>query len=387
MKLIGKCLALIILATSFYTSANVLDFSIHQEYASPRALAMGNAFSAVADDYNAIFYNPAALTERKTGDMRLFLRGAVSSDWDGLMNDIDGAGSDITSINNVIAKQYGNHFIARFPTMGFAWVRQNWGIAFIPMDFALDVSVNQSLGPKLGVNMYADSTFAYSYARKLKPKWLAKGHKLSVGLTGKAIHRIHFQDAVDAAALANNSDVFDFKRAGEGLTFDVDISAQYTPQFAKGGFLSFMRFAKPTFTAMVRNLLDMGYPVQLKLVSDLDEPAKPPKLQRRFDFGSKFELPRFWVFTPKVAFDIRDIGHSNWNFKKGLHAGAELYWTMFKWWKGSWSVGINQGYFTAGLGAKLGVFQFDFATWGEEVGTSDVPSENRRYMLEMALDF
>ena len=72
---------------------------------------------------------------------------------------------------------------------------------------------------------------------------------------------------------------------------------------------------------------------------------------------------------------------------KGFHAGAEFYWTMFHWWKGHWSVGCNQGYLSLGVGAKLAWFQFDFATYGEEVGTPSVPLESRRYLAELAMDF
>jgi hypothetical protein len=110
-------------------------------------------------------------------------------------------------------------------------------------------------------------------------------------------------------------------------------------------------------------------------------------LERRFDIGTKFDLPDFWVFDPKFAFDIRDMGHRNWTWLKGLHAGTEMYWKMSRWWKGHWSVGINQGYMSAGFGARLAIFQLDLATWGEEVGTSDSRQESRRYIAEMSLDF
>lgn len=115
--------------------------------------------------------------------------------------------------------------------------------------------------------------------------------------------------------------------------------------------------------------------------------SEPTKLKRRLDFGSKWELPDFWVFDPHLGVDIRDVLHPNWTFKKGLHVGAELFWTMFSWWKGYWSVGMNQGYFTYGLGARLGWFTLDIASWGDEVGSESDPIESRRYMLELSLEF
>jgi hypothetical protein len=60
---------------------------------------------------------------------------------------------------------------------------------------------------------------------------------------------------------------------------------------------------------------------------------------------------------------------------------------MFNWWKGYWSAGVNQGYFTAGFGARMAFFNMDLATYGEEVGTDKSPQQSRRYMAELALDF
>ena len=79
--------------------------------------------------------------------------------------------------------------------------------------------------------------------------------------------------------------------------------------------------------------------------------------------------------------------HDSWSLRKGMHAGFELYWKMFNWWKGHWAVGVNQMYWTAGFGARMAFFQLDVATFGEEVGTDSAPKESRRFMLEMSLDF
>ena len=79
--------------------------------------------------------------------------------------------------------------------------------------------------------------------------------------------------------------------------------------------------------------------------------------------------------------------HENWNMKKGLHAGFEMGWKMFSWWNGTWSVGTNQGYLTAGVGAEMGFFRLDIVSWAEEAGTSSTPIESRRMMVEMSLDF
>ena len=370
-------------------AADVLDFSIHQEYTSTRALGMGNAFSAVAEDYNALFYNPAALALRKDAHLHMFLRGGIDMEYFSLIGDItsaQGSGNPEDQIFSLIQDNYGNHFFSRIPTIGAVWARPNWGIAIIPMDVSIDLSMHQQVGPQINVNGYIDTTFAYSYARNLDVDIVDEKDEFSVGGTLKAIHRVHVEEAVAAADLTQEgAQPFDTDSASEGMTIDADLAVFYTPHIPKVGKWSFLGFAAPSFAVVMRNVFDMGYPLNFHLISP--ESGEPDKLQRRMDLGAKFDLPNFWVFDPKFAVDIRDILHDNWTMLKGLHMGAEMYWKMFSWWKGHWSMGLNQGYWTAGFGARFGWFQLDLASWGEEVGTSDVPIESRRYMLEMSLDF
>ena len=380
--LIGLCL-------SFTTGhAQAPDYTIHQEYTSTRALGMGNAFTAVVDDHSALFYNPAALAFRKDGQVRFFLRAGISDNYMDVMDDIDEANDESDpqkeeKIAAAIEKHYGEHLYSRVPTLGAAWVRPRWGIAFIPADFSTDVTINRQLGPSLGVNAYLDSTLAWGYGRQLKEKWIPKRHKLAMGATLKAIHRAYYSDILSAAQLAVDDEVFKIDRSAEGLTVDMDLGVMWVPYFKPKTF--FGKYAKPTFSFVARNIADYGFPVQFEILND-DNPQEPPKLERRFDFGSKFDLPTLWVFSPKLAIDVRDVGHRNWTWMKGFHAGAELYWKMANWWKGHWAIGMNQGYMTAGFGARLAWFQIDVATFGEEVGTTDTPTESRRYILELSID-
>lgn len=375
----------IIFSTSLSYAAKSLDFSMHQDYISARAMSMGGAFSAVVDDHSALFYNPAALARRKDGRVRMFLGAGLDTGYQDLVSDIDTASKQANAevaIGNVIQKNYGNQYYSRLPTLGGIWVRPNWGIAILPADLTLDLGLHQQVGPAISLNAYLDTTFAYGYARNVK--WGQKG-ELSVGATAKMIHRVNASQTVSAGQLAGDSTIFDSSSADEGLFVDADLGLLYTPEIPQKGFLSFLKLAQPSFSLVIRNALDMGAVSNLHLMNE--DSKTPDKLQRRIDVGSKFTLPKWWVFDTKFAFDIRDMTHTNWTLKKGMHAGFEMYWTVFRWWKGSWNLGYNQGYFTAGLGANLGIFQIDFATWGEEVGAADYPIESRRLMVELSLDF
>lgn len=362
-------------------SVKSVDFTIHQEYTSTRALGMGNAFIAVADDHSAIFYNPATLAFRKDGHLRMLVRGGTTPETLDLFDEIDAVekkpdAEQPQAYSDLIVSHYGDHFYFRAPTIGAVWARPGWGIAFLPVDLSLDAAVHRQIGPMINTNLYADTTLAVSYAKKLK--WLNKRHELSWGTTIKSMHRIYVGEAISAGQLADGSaKIFEFSRATEGLTFDLDLGLFWRPPGSG--------WVKPAFAFVGRNLVDYGFKQNFHFIDP--NSGEPPPLQRRFDVGSRFDLPQLWVFEPKFVLDVKDIGHDMWTWKKGLHYGFEMYWRMFNWWKGHWSVGMNQQYWTAGFGARLAWFHLDIATFGEEVGTTSEPLESRRYMMELALDF
>ncbi len=390
-----KFLAILVTASllSTFAQARNVDFSIHNSYISTRAMGMGGAFAAVVDDQSAIFYNPAALARRTDGNMHFFLRGALDNKYAKLSSELDDAQKETDkeqAIADVLTENYGNDYYSRIPTIGASWVRPNWGIAFVPVDLTVDLSLHQQIGPAIALNAYLDTTLAYAYARNVK--WGQSG-TLSVGGAFKLTNRVEASESVGIAQLAGGGEVFDKDSAHEGLFADIDLGTLWTPKIPDAGWRSWLHFAEPTFAVTVRNLIDSGPVANLGTIGK--DSGDASKMQRRLDLGSKWKLPSFWVFEPKFAWDIRDILHENWSFKKGNHVGFEMYWKMFNWWKGYWSVGMNQwafdpkdfGNWTLGFGARFAWFQLDLATWQEDVGTASIDIRSRRYMLELSLDF
>ena len=86
--------AFILSLTTFHfaqASDDGVSFTIHHQYESARALGMGDAFVAVANDYSAIFYNPAGLARRTDGEVNLSLDVAGSTSFQKFSKDLEDA--------------------------------------------------------------------------------------------------------------------------------------------------------------------------------------------------------------------------------------------------------------------------------------------------------
>lgn len=379
-------IGLLLFSTLFSIArADVPAYWVPQQYVSPRALGMGNAFISVADDYNALLYNPAGLARLSEGELNLYVGGAMDSKVLKFYNDVNTASKSsdsTTDLANLISSNAGNHYYLRAPQLGGVLVRPKWGIAIIPFDLELDMDIHQNIGPTIDVTAVQDTTIAFGFATNIRT-----GHKdkLSIGTTVKGIYRAYYSQAILAPQLALNNQIFNKDAAQEGGTLDADVGMMYTPNVSRGGSFHFMRAAVPTFALTVQNVGDYGFPWSAKVLNPDKNP--PPRLERRVNVGANFEFPSFWVFEPRFAIEEHDMLEKNFTPLKGFHAGVELSWKVRSWLQGGYRAGYSQGYFAVGASAKLGIFMLEIASWGEEIGTVNVHRENRRYIARASLDF
>lgn len=366
--------------------------SIHHHYQGTRPLGMGDAFVAVANDYNALFYNPAGLARRESGEINLSLMEVAGSKaFSNFAKDAEDTGKikgtdaeKFAAYNTFLEKYYGENFQLRAKLLESIWVRRGWGIGIIPMDLTIDYKIQNDVTPAIDLRAYADTTIAYGYGDDIKG--FDTGGYLSWGTTLKFINRGYANKAVTALDLVADSQAVKKEDLRDGYTIDMDLGLLYTPEFSGEGAWYALKVAKPTFGAVVRNVFDYGFGQSLNLVNKKPVSA-PEKLNRVLDLGSKFELPQFWIFNSRMAIDYRDIFHPNYSPRKAFHMGFEFDWTMASWWRGSYRIGVSQGYPTLGISALLGVFALDLATYGEDVGTYSSPKENRVYNLKMSMNF
>lgn len=364
--------------------------NIHHSYQAPRALGMGDAFVAVANDYSALFYNPAGLARLRGGQVDMSIDVAASSGFSTFYKDFDdiskSSGTDsekVTAYINFLQKNYGKVLSLRAGLLEGIWVRPGWGIGILPADASLDLSIHNQAAPALSARAYLDSTVAYGYGTDVHNDNL--GGKLSWGFTGKFVNRGYFSKTINALDAVADSNLVSSNDMQEGYTVDGDLGLLYSPFLATEGVWSMFRYARPTFGLVVRNVAETGFSQSLHLINKNNTEA-PEKLYRVVDVGTRWEYPDFWIFGGRGVMDVRDIGHPNFTLRKGFHLGFEFDWGVTSWWKGNYEIGVNQGYPTLGANFLLTIFRLDVVTYGEDVGTYDSPLENRVYMVKLNLD-
>lgn len=213
-------------------AAKSLSTKIHSPYSSIRALGMGDAFTAVADDYSLIMYNPAGFAKKKHNEIQITLAGAgVSSKTTTVIKDVTDAsnttGSDsqkATAISNVLEKYYGQSLGGKVQALEMFWVRNGWGVALLPLDMTIDMSINRQVGPAIDLNVKGDTTIAFGYGTEVNKY-------LDAGFTVKYVHRVSVEEIVPAFELATDSNVLSDKRFKEGTAADFDIGFKWRPNW------------------------------------------------------------------------------------------------------------------------------------------------------------
>lgn len=445
---------LILAATLFAQStlaADSLSTKIHNQYISLRALGMGNAFTAVADDYSLIYYNPAGFARKKTNEVQFSVVGAgAATDTMKLAKDVSDAsktsGTDqqkAEAIGNALQPYYGKALGGRVQLAEMFWIRKNWGISLIPMDLSLDLTVNKQLGPAVDLNVKGDTTLAFGLGRNYSKE-------IAWGVTVKGVHRVAVAETVPAIELATNSSFLSNERFSEGLAIDADLGLIYTPAwFAKNkARMPQAEKAKSKKNAEQENVVkseeenadkvdlslegipatsgtektaekkddkikskkeesiasteeDEVYPLTFSLVArnviggkftkmklvNKNATMAPQEMYRVIDVGSQYEIARFGSFVVRSMLDIKNILHPEISEVKALHAGLEFDYSPSGWFKAQFRGGFNQGYYTAGTTLLLGVFNIEAVTYGEEVGTKANKLENRVYAAKLGMNF
>lgn len=331
-------------------------------YKGIRPLGMGGAFTAVADDENAMFYNPAGLNKIEAlGGVDIlnpyFEYSKNTLDFFKDLGDVEDAQTDTEQAQlaaDLLEKWFGKHLHLRtglFPSATF----HNFGVGVLGQA-SFDGEVHNPLGPNT-LNIRA----GYDIALVVSGAYAFMDKKLQVGATGKFINRRFLDQEYSTLDLVQEDGIKtdDFEK---GTGVGIDLGAIYNPPM----------FLDPSFGLTILNIADV----------DLGDAGK---LEQQVNLGAAVHPP-LGFGKLLVAFDIVDLtnqlGRDN-DLAKRLHLGVEYKLPVIL----ALRAGLNQGYPSYGVGVDLWILNLNYAYYIEEIGAYAGQLPDRRHIFQFSIGF
>ncbi len=346
-------------------------------YLGSRPLGMGEAFIALADDYNGLFYNPAGMARLNSpmdagvgikldlGDLFGMAGSALDIfDMHGEnMQSLEGMAEDPTLVDDLMMYDrrpvgFGTlpemHFAARttdpdFPLgIGGAWFLHSQG------EFSLDKGIYIPNG-KAAVR--TDLVFRVAGAVDVWPG-------LSVGVAPIMATYSFIEQGIGMEEVQTVSDTLNRK-------IDDEAGRIYEPGFGFGVSVGVLYDIVPTE-------LRIGAVVDNLFLEINDDPVPAS-----YSVGLAY-LPAIFrnqglLRHMNLALDWRDIG-SQKPILTNLNFGGEMDLTLAR-----LRGGFKGGYPTFGLGINLFIMQMEFTSWADEKGLYAGQWEDRHYLLAFRL--
>ncbi len=323
---------------------------------STRALGMGNAYTAVVNNSDAIFYNPAGLA--KMGGFRwTILDPAIGTNtYDSYQRYLDIA-EDSSDVQQIINDLYGEEITVY---SGAKSLLSFGGFAFGAYGLVDgNFLVNNPVFPNIETSYRADYGFVAGAGFDLVPEFL------QIGLQARRVTRQGGSVPIGVATIAtlNSSTIQDeLNKSGIGYGFDWGIT------------MVFPGALKPTLAFTWRDMGNTSFEP-----TDGATAPEPVQQEQVIGLGLNYES---LLMDIRPAIDFRFLNDSGMQLGKKINMGIEFSWPIL-----DIRGGFQQGYYSLGTSFDLWVFRVDAATYGVELGEYPGQLEDRRYMIQLSFDF
>lgn len=347
---------------------------------SPRALLMGNAYTAIADDEYSLFYNPASLGRNKGVSFTPLNPSFVGTNaLDDMDRFKDFPKDDPVEISNRLLNYPVTIQASIFP--GFK-VGQ-FGLSLFATS-KTNVVLRNAIHPTLDVDYRYDRGFIAGYAynigsgaysskiKKSAKQKITSGKRISFGAAIKHMTRQGIDDQYDlfGTTLLNiinsgDTDIDDIKKAlgySTGKAWGVDVGAEYA--ISSGRSLLTAGFS----------ILDIGD----TQFNRTEGTGKVPKQEMTINTGVGFKQD-YGFFDYTLSMDIAPLNGPTTLGRK-FHFGSEFAIPLLSF-HGGWS----EGYLSYGATAKFWPVKVTAGFYGVEVGSKFKEQEAKRFVFYVSL--
>lgn len=323
---------------------------------SARALGMGNAYTAVVNNSDAIFYNPAGLAKMSGFRWTIFDPGLATNSYNSYQKFADIAANS-SDVNQIISDLYGEKVNVYTGAKSLMSIGSFAFGAYGVVDG--NFLVNNPVFPNIETEYRVDYGFVAGGGFELIPKWL------NIGVQARRVTRKGGSVPIGVATIATlDSQTIQnqLNRSGIGYAFDW------------GATLQFPGALKPTVAFTWR---DMGN-TTFQPTSGATAP-EPVQQEHILGLGLNYES---LFMDVRPAIDYRFLNNSNMQIGNKINMGIEFGFPML-----DLRGGFQQGYLSYGTSFDLWLMRVDIASYGVELGQYPGQQEDRRYMLQISFDF
>lgn len=329
-------------------------------YKGVRPLGMGGAFTALSDDVNALFYNPAGLADISGTRISVLSLDIETSSkgysmlTDALDVDFDSVPETASFLRDYIG-DYGHSAVSVFSS----YSRPSFALGVIGTVKA-NLQARDFQYPKLMVDAVEDAGVCAGYAHPL----LDGG--LLVGAGVKYLFRRSLTEEYTVADITTDDfedrleDDFD---EGSGALIDLGVI------YKIGSF----QLAEKTGT------IQAGLSVSNLVGGNLGDALD---LDPHVDLGLATRIGKDLILAMDYVDLFGQMGEDD-NIGKRIHVGVEYRPMAII----ALRAGLNQGYTTLGFGIETKNIQIDLVTYAEEVAAYAGQRDDRRYLFRMGFGF
>lgn len=347
---------------------------------SPRALLMGDAYTAIADDDYTLFYNPASLGRNK-GVSFTPLNPAIGAT--NVLDDQDRFKDFPKSDPVAIADRILNYPVTIqagiFPGIKLG----RFGMTLFASSKS-NIVLRNAIHPSLDVDYRYDRGFVAGYAhnigsgayssrvKKTAKEKLTSGNRLSFGIGVKHMNRQGISDQYDLFGTtllskinAGQTDIEDLKTAlgySTGKAWGVDLGMEHA-----------ISSGRSLLTSGI-SIMDVG-DTQFKKTEGT---GNVPQQDMTINTGVAFKQD-YGFFDYTLALDIHPLNGPSVIARK-FHLGAELSLPLL-----TFHGGMSEGYLSYGATVRLWPVKVTAGFYGVEVGSKFKEQEAKRFIVLVSL--